>query len=417
MLQKRIPFILMCAVCFFPLLEVRLVSKLVFIFFIISVLFKYNFFFKNLKHNYFKSFLLSSGFYFFLIVSLFYSSDIGQGLKTISKELSFLLVPLFFFNAIQPSKKELIVILKCFVCANFLTSIYLIIYILNFYRNGLEIDFLAIYNEFNFRTIIAKDTLNSWHPAYIGMFNLTSIFILIEDIFITKKISNKIRNSILILLFAIMLILLNSRTVFYCFLLLTPLLIFFKIKALRQRLLFVLIAGIIITGILIYIFSNSSLNYRLLLQLEKLVHWVKTGEIYLSGIDPRYFVYKCNALLLWEAPYFGYGVGDVQYHLNNCYLDNEFFNIYNKGYNVHSIYFFLVLSGGLIPLILFLASSFFNCWMCISKRAFLPLFCFILFLLAGLTENFFVRLNGILFFSFLNTFVLYYNNIIDGLKK
>ena len=66
--------------------------------------------------------------------------------------------------------------------------------------------------------------------------------------------------------------------------------------------------------------------------------------------------------LIRNRPFFGYGIGDVQDQLSNCYDSNNFKAKHKQDriFNSHNFYAHLMLAGGLLPLIMFLWMFWFN---------------------------------------------------------
>jgi hypothetical protein len=409
----RVPFFLLCLICFFPLFKIEFTSKVVFLFFTLSIVVKFKDSIQNFKETPVKHILINSGFYVFLIFTLTYSSDIGIAQKTIIRQSSLLLFPITIFYFVKPSRSEIIVLGKIFVLANFFTCLYLIGFVLNYYDVSNWNTLSNAYAEFDFRGVINNDTLKEWHPGYIGLFILTSILILIEGLYSRSKKTGVFVNIILLLFFSTILLLLNTRGVLYASALILPLYFILKAKTRKKRM-FTLIVCIIIFGLIgFFITNNYSLNYRLTLQIEKVVDWITTGKISESGIDSRYYINKCNWALFTEKPFFGYGIGDIKYNLNNCYLDKEFFGVFEKRFNSHSIFFYLLLCGGILTIIPFVILIFNNLRLSYLKKDSLYFFIIILLCIIGVSENYLVRLNGILFFSLFNS-ILYYNLIANN---
>ncbi|GAA0714306.1 hypothetical protein GCM10009430_07290 [Aquimarina litoralis] len=413
-LSEKVPFFLFCFICLLPILEVTLVSKGLLFFFATGILLKYKTGFKNLTNIPKKHLIINVAFYVLLIITILYSFDTKQGSKAIVRQLSLFLFPFIIFYFLDLSKKQIIQLAKVFVFANVISSLYLIIYVINYYGIDNIDGVLSFYSGLDFRSAIETDSYKEWHPAYIGAFIMASILILIHGIYSTTSKKVKLSNVGLIVFFISMLLLLNSRTAFYSLIIITPIQLLLETKSLKNKIVMFLVYLVCIGVLGYFVVNEYSLYYRLLLQIEKAYDWLITGEILEVAVDPRYYIYQCNYELFLEKPWLGYGIGDIQYNLNNCYLDNEYFKLYNNEFNSHSNYFFLLLSGGILILGSFLFLIIHNIRHSIRNKDYLFFSFLILFLLVGISESFLVRLNGILFFSIFNS-VLYYRNQI--LKK
>jgi len=132
-----------------------------------------------------------------------------------------------------------------------------------------------------------------------------------------------------------------------------------------------------------------------------------------SSSTIRLELWKGALLLATEKPLFGYGIGSVQDNLNQCYKtqlrtnkDQRFFYPLKESHNSHNQYINMYLSGGIIALLLFLLMLYYNFRQAYINKDDLYL---IFILLIGFTlifENFFSRINGVLFFSLLNSLFL-----------
>lgn len=406
-LREKIPFLLLCVLCFFPLFNVNLTSQLVTFFFITSVILNFKKGVNALKIKSKKPLIINCLFFFVLIVSIFYSSNINEAQKTLLRQISFLLFPLVIFYFLQFKKKDLVIFSKLFVLANALSVIFLI------YHISKTDSILNIINDgFNFRSLINKKSYKVWHPAYIALFILTSQFLIIKNIFYLKRLDKKIVSIVLLLFFSFFLFMLNARSAIYSFILVIPFFIFLQLKSKKQRLIFIIIL-IPISGLLYYILAtNFSLNYRLILQLEKIYHWFVYDEILKIGIDIRYYINICNMDVFKESPLLGHGVGDVKYLLRNCYLDNEFNKPFLKGLNSHNSYFYLLLSGGILALFSFLFLIMNNLFVSFKQNNYLYIAILCTLMIVFISENYLVRFKGILFFAAVNAILYYDMNIL-----
>ena len=68
----------------------------------------------------------------------------------------------------------------------------------------------------------------------------------------------------------------------------------------------------------------------------------------------RLQIYKCGLQLIKNNYVFGYGIGNTQYKLNECYSESNQYKMINI-YNSHNQYIDIVLKTGIIGLIVFLA--------------------------------------------------------------
>lgn len=120
----------------------------------------------------------------------------------------------------------------------------------------------------------------------------------------------------------------------------------------------------------------------------------------------RYKIYDCAIEKILEKPILGYGVGNVQKHLDPCYRSK---NIYLsiKTYNCHNQFFSIILTAGFLGLILYLFTVYIIYQILSINKSDVGISILIFFLLNFLTENVIERENGMLIYSFLICFFLY----------
>ena len=132
-----------------------------------------------------------------------------------------------------------------------------------------------------------------------------------------------------------------------------------------------------------------------------------------SSTSIRIAIYKCAIGDVVEAGLFGFGAGDVQEKLCECYEETS--NILSIGkYNTHNQFLNIWLSYGIIGLLLFLYFLYINFRLAFLQKDITFLSILIVLLMALLTENILNRQNGILFFGLL---INYYSFKCLALKK
>ncbi len=123
-------------------------------------------------------------------------------------------------------------------------------------------------------------------------------------------------------------------------------------------------------------------------------------------VNYRYGVYHCVFQALKAKFPFGYGIGNVQHQLDECYSFysyNSFNSFVEQHYNSHNQFLHEILKNGLFGLIsicLLFYISFVRANL--IHQTFL-----IMLIIALLTENFFEREAGIIFFTFFNSIFLF----------
>ena len=133
---------------------------------------------------------------------------------------------------------------------------------------------------------------------------------------------------------------------------------------------------------------------------------VVTGNDY-GNTDERYEINNASWQLIKKAPVFGYGIGDVQYELNNYYnkhsSDKTAYKMaYEENLNSHNNYAYLWLSGGFILLLLYIINLIFGLYYGLLFKEWIYI-AFIIIVSANLLfENVLSRIHGVLFYSVFN---------------
>ena len=201
----------------------------------------------------------------------------------------------------------------------------------------------------------------------------------------------------LLIFLALILILLNSRTLIaVTSLFVLIILVFGAVKNKR-----VLIMFPIIVLVMFFNFKhNSFFNNKLMEALSYEQH----ENSFWGGRGMRLLIWDCSVKVIKENPLFGVGVGDQQDVLTLCYNVYMMDEILYKGgetKNAHNIFLQIGLATGLVGICLFLASFLFPVIWSINSNSIYGFFV-LFFILAGLTESYLERNVSIAFFSFFN---------------
>lgn len=121
-----------------------------------------------------------------------------------------------------------------------------------------------------------------------------------------------------------------------------------------------------------------------------------------SGLDFRSRIWGNALSLIKERPFFGYGIYNSELALQNNFREKNFRRAYLIKANTHNQYLQTLLDSGIFALLSFLYIIF-----CILYKAKVNrnVYLFVaLILLSFLTESYFRRVNGIMFFCFFSLF-------------
>lgn len=395
-IDLREPTLLLVAV--FPILKFNFASMAIMLFGVTSVFF----FIKNKERFdplYLKHFLLNSLFLLLLWLTLTYSSDVGYGLKTTQHSLSLVVFPLiifFFLPRITPELTRRI--LDVFTLTCFILTVY--IYIGLFKGNAFSKVFNGNTEFWNnpFREILFNLELIDVHPTYYTLWILFSAVYLISRCFEKTKAISYFYMALGILFFTGTALLFSARAPLLAFFVAVFFLLVAQFKKNRHRL------GVSLLVVFIAVFSItqiSVLKTRFVDEFQAQKFSPPVGNAHTST-NIRVGIYTCVYQIFMENKWFGVGVGDVKQELDNCYLQFHT-RVYDQGYNTHSSYFNLLLSGGLVALIFFGWALVYQFRTAISAQYYLYVAFLIMVCCTMLFENVFARMHGALFFGLFNS--------------
>jgi O-antigen ligase len=247
---------------------------------------------------------------------------------------------------------------------------------------------------------ILENKIVGEHPIYVSIF--ISVAIIIGFSFFRKEKIICKKNGLFFFtqsLLFILLFLLMSKGVIIA--LLISLLVLY-IKNNRIRISHIL-SGIVL---LVIVFISIPQKNNRFAEIIKGVTYKKIDMYNSTSIRIR--IYQCGFELLQERPLVGYGIGDVQDELDKCY--EKYDSNFVKGrYNSHNQYLFAWLSSGLIGIIAILFFLSFCVRMSVKYKDSIMLSILVLYSVVFLFENVLSRQSGVIFFSFVVNFFLWYN--------
>jgi O-antigen ligase len=327
------------------------------------------------------------------LVSLTYSQDLHTGLKTIEKNLSFLIVPIIVITSRFPINHWYREMLFAFIagctvlCFHFLSQVIM----------NIEVLFT--------KQLDGVRTISPIHPTYFSSYLALSIFIIIDYL---KNQKEKIRNPgsllclLLTIIFIVCIILLGSKL--YIFLM--P----FFISALILDSVFNKKKGVL-AGMAIVIGLYFILTISVPTTRERLVQTIEKGLIKEDGkrhsqLTIRFEKWKCSFESISRNPLLGAGIGDAQSDLNKCYRKNKFWG-HARNFNSHNQYLQTALEIGLPGLIILLLHLYLVGKTLIHFRYKPLLFALILFVIFNLFESTLSRQKGAVFYAFFSSVILH----------
>lgn len=365
-----------------------------YIFLMISTLLNLN---KSHLKNVFYNLIYVSFFLFFFLnfaSSAFNSYDFTEFSK-VEKLIPFLLLPLVF-EVGKPAFIQEKFQLKCkhlFFLSAIISFLILILFgVFNLIKTSNPI-FIS-YNHFAQPLGI--------QPIYLGAFYLLAIIFGIDFL---HKLNNK---KIIILLGVVLLIigvlLLGSRTNWIILLII----LFVKsFNLIENKWKFSAFFSLFLCVGIGFTLINPTLRNRLLNS--------HTNVSSYSGFDFRFRIWRNAIKLIQEKPLFGYGLYNSQLALQNKFREENFRRAYLIKANTHNQYIQTQLDSGIFTLISLLFILF--CLM-YKTRTNINIYLFVvLVLFSFLTESYFRRINGILFFCFFSLFLTLHQKTIVTLER
>ena len=334
--------------------------------------------------------------FFFLLFSLIYSSNIAYGIKKMETELPILVIPLAFFilmNNYRIEPKLFFNWIKLYISCATLYAIYVLVSII--------LDPTPFFKDFysnKFRNVVKSLEIAPQHPIYASIFFALAI---VFGVFFFRKIFNrKIWGFVSVTLNAILLVMLSSRSVILA-LMITLFLLFllvFRVTFKRKML--------IVVTLFFSILILFSYNRRMQ-ELLKFDTYTRLDRNFSTGF--RVAITKCSFKLIRQNPWRGYGIGDVQHQLNDCYKEISPL-LLEKTYNSHNQYLDFWLKTGIFGFMYFLSLLFYLFRHGIKHKNYLLELTVLFYAVIFLFENVLDRRSGVILFYFLLIFLIKYHS-------
>jgi O-antigen ligase len=373
---------------FYPIIPEKMESILVILLSGVSLLY----FIINYKSRKISAydFLISSSLFIIFYISAILSDNSKEAFVKIETMLSLIVLPIVFNVFLGNFKSNIPKILNAFQHIYYLiTIIYslIVLYHFSFYRNPK----FPIKDANFFRNVLLDIPLIGEHPIYSSIFIAIAIIIGIKLYNIKNILSLK---NILILLghfilVGLLLILMSKGVLIGLIVAILISAFYFSNFFYKYFLAIVLIVGI---G-----FMLPSENNRFKQLIDKETYSNFKLE---NSTSVRLSILACNVKLIKEKIYLGYGVGDVQDNLNQCY-SSKAQHLAKAKYNSHNQYLFLWLSSGLVGLAIFILYLFFYFKIAKVNKSYIMLSILCLYCIVFMIENVLSRQSGVILFSFL----------------
>ncbi len=427
---QNIPYFLLFTLSFFPVMKANIASMIAICYLTTTLVFYWNNFKTRFNELGLKPLIANCGFYILLVISIGYSDDYFIAFKTLQASILLLFFPiitLYFLPRIEKKTIE-------YFSYGFIISVFvLLLYFFNLLVDALEVDRiyklsekgfieqLKALNTYPYEFVLSKafkhlEVLFESHKVYLSLQFLVAI-VLSVNLIVKHKVNNlkKVVLLFLILIFTIAIIYTQAITTVLTLFLLVIMFPFFYFKGSLKKVAYLS---------LLIIFGFFSLNSGFFktysnkntTSVIKLLRSISENDLE-EGTDKRIYIYSCSIHLIKNNVIFGYGVGDVQNELNNCYQENDYvvaeYESVGSNINSHNYYLNLWLAGGIITLLFFLFMLVTNLQIAIKSNSFCYGFFLLIFTIGLLTENILVRMSGVFLFVILNSLFHSINHIND----
>ncbi len=333
--------------------------------------------FENLKKNYHLITPLFLIFLLALLASLNTIESLGSVFKHLEKYWSLLIIPITIIACKEEYEKLWRNLFIALLWGSVATL--LICYANSIYEmivGNEPLHYFWRYRHLNHQFTNIADT----HPAYLGLFIVTSIAFLFTETSIKKGLK-----LILVLFFLLGLIQLASRMAIISVVFLAFIFLWSKIKSHWKEI--AVVVGILsIVGVLFLNVGSSFMKERLI-SFEKLEN------------DERISRYKISYDIFKEYPLFGVGFAHKDEVRINKYLEQDFRVAALEKYNAHNQFLEYLSVNGIIGGIIFLIVFIYLLYLPWKRKQYFFLCVMILFFMANLTESMLVRIKGIEFFA------------------
>ncbi|WP_438989321.1 O-antigen ligase family protein [Polaribacter sp.] len=381
----------------FPLLPFRMKGLPVLIF----VCFTF-FVFKKKEKKFDFIYLINSLLFILYVISLLYSDNLKKGLSLLETTVSLMIIPLSFTLYSGYKKltknilKEELIFKKIFIVSSFILSI--LIFITSFqYGNYIstKIELSAFLSRLNIGFFWIKD-----HPIYLSIYLSLSLLIIVS---IIKN--SKLKTILLIIgLFQFFILMLLSRKgVIISFLISTVILFLLTQKRKKKSLLFIMFFFLISAFLVIKFTPDTIKRFKEVFDAKS---YTKIEKY--SSTSVRYGVYNCAFEKISESFVIGYGIGDVQNELQDCYKSKSKVLV-RENLNSHNQYFGILLSVGVIGLMIFIIPLIINLKLFLVSKDYFAFCALLMFILFMLFENILDRQSGVILFAFVLNFYTFKN--------
>ncbi|MBU2904898.1 O-antigen ligase family protein [Arenibacter algicola] len=329
--------------------------------------------------------------FFLYIIALLWTQDMKKGLEIVGRMASILIIPISIIG-LKPFKnvESIYLFFKLYIISSFVYVVITMLFIL------LNIDHIlnqpnSYFSVLTLRNSIDNIPLIGEHAIYFSLFVGVALLILYYHRFKSKYV-----NVLFGLTFLSAIAIASSRGVIAGLVIVSIIIVFQEVKS-RKKAIFIMVS--LVLGI-----SAISFLTPIKSRIDEILN---TKNIYPVGLQYNSFnlrvaIYDCSLNIINRSPLIGYGPGDVQNELNECYkkFDTEAFT--KITYNSHNQYFDYLASFGIFGTFIILFAFYYYFKIALNGKNRLYLNFLILFYIIFLTENILYRNSGMVLFVTFN---------------
>jgi O-antigen ligase len=316
-------------------------------------------------------------FFLVLLFGLIHTQDYRTGFGILETSISLLIMPIALSQSGNFTEEELRKVIGAFMTGLFLACMICLINAgIQFLKSGDSQNFFF----YNFTTIIKS------HPTYLAYYLIFSITFALDILFFDKLPGWTTAIPGVILFFFCMLLLTGGQTAFISLLLVFSFFVlkFFLEKQTGTRVLTVILICVMIVSM--FVLRATESNF---------------GEGDLNDAWDRLTLWE-SAIAANSNPLLGEGTGDFKSTLNNYYNAYGMKEFADESLNSHNQFVQMYLSHGIIGFIVLIVLLSRPLYLAFTLNDSFGILIFFPFLIYGMTEVFFGRYQGVVFFALLH---------------
>lgn len=358
---------------------------------------------QRLKNN--RSIFVFASLYLIALFGYVLSANKELAARDLQVKISIALIPIILGAYIDLRKKEILLIIRCFVISCFLFAIAALSKAsYDYFTEGVNHFFYTDLVEFTFI-----------HPSYIAMFEVFALLFLLFNLLQVWKQSPrkfKLMHITTILFLAFFIFLLSSKMAILSLFILVCILLYLALVPVYGKIKTIGFLIAILTAGLLLILSLPTTRERFLM----LFTYNKVD--YANSTDSREEIWKSGLEISGDHLFTGVGSGDAEQYLVDQYATNNFTKGVEERYNAHNQYLQTIIETGLMGFALFLFVMIYSVRLAIRQQNSIYFIFLFLFLINIFTESMFKTQSGVVFYAFFNSLLgLYFSRNAGALTK